>query len=95
MYTEDHAWLRVDGDVITVGFTQHAIDMLGEVSFVQPASAGTVLNSSTPLAVVETAKAATDIHIDIGGRVIATNPEIVQNPSNVVATHSGAVGLSR
>jgi glycine cleavage system H protein len=79
-FTQDHAWIRVDGQMATIGFTQYAINQMGEVKFVELAKIGTILDGASELVVVETSKAATEIILDIGGTVAAINPTLAKKP---------------
>lgn len=90
-FTRDHEWLRVDGDVATVGITMHAAEQLGDLVFVQLPEIGTTLAAGQEAAVVESVKSASDVYAPIAGEVVEINEAIVNDPSIVNADpeHSG------
>ena len=63
-YTEDHEWLKIEGDIVTVGITHHAQDALGDVVFVDLPSVGTALAQKETAGVVESVKAAADVYTE-------------------------------
>jgi glycine cleavage system H protein len=89
-YTEEHEWLTVDGDVATVGITQHAAEQLGDVVFVDLPAIGKKVEQGKDAAVVESVKAASDVFAPITGEVVAVNTMIVDEPSKVNADPEGA-----
>ena len=80
-YTEDHEWVRLEGDVATVGITEHAQDALGDVVFVDLPEVGTQLMQKDTAGVVESVKAAADIYAPVSGEVIEANQALVDDPS--------------
>ena len=80
-YTEDHEWLKIDGDVATVGITVHAQDALGDVVFVDLPSVGTTLAQKETAGVVESVKAAADVYMPVSGEVIEVNETLRDDPS--------------
>ena len=84
-FTKDHEWVEIDGDVATVGITQHAQDQLGDLTFVELPAPGKRLEQGDAAAVVESVKAASDVYAPVAGEVIAANPSIVDDPSIVNA----------
>ncbi len=80
-YTEDHEWINVDGDIATVGITQHAQDALGDVVFVDLPSVGSTLAQKEVAGVVESVKAAADVYMPISGEVTAVNEALRDDPS--------------
>jgi glycine cleavage system H protein len=93
-YTEEHEWLKLDGDVATVGITQHATEQLGDIVFVQLPDIGAKLAEGDGAAVVESVKAASDIYAPLGGEVVEVNQAIVEDPALVNADPQGAAGPS-
>ena len=83
-FTEDHEWLKIDGEVATVGITAYAAEQLGDLVFVQLPEIGTTLDKGQE-AVVESVKAASDVYAPAAGEVVAINEEIVNDPSIVNA----------
>lgn len=82
-YTIEHEWLRLDGDVATVGITDHAQQTLGDIVFVELPEPGRAVTEGEACAVVESVKAASDIYAPLDGKVLETNPAIVEDPSLV------------
>ena len=82
-YTEEHEWLKLDGDVATVGITEHATSQLGDLVFVQLPDVGAKLAKGDGAAVVESVKAASDVFAPLDGEVVAINEAIVKDPSIV------------
>ena len=79
-FTEDHEWLKLDGDVATVGITEHAADALGDLVFVQLPEVGATLAKGDGAAVVESVKAASDVFAPLAGEVVEVNEAIVNDP---------------
>lgn len=79
-FTKDHEWIRVDGDVATVGISDHAQEALGDIVFAEAPEAGRVLTKGQEAAVVESVKAASDVYSPVGGEVIEGNPALADDP---------------
>ena len=88
-FTEEHEWLRLDGDVATVGITTHAATQLGDLVFVELPDAGAKLTKGGTAAVVESVKAAADVFAPLDGEVVEVNDKIVADPSIVNADPQG------
>ncbi|GAJ28371.1 glycine cleavage system protein GcvH [Acidomonas methanolica] len=82
-YTTSHEWIRLDGDVATVGITAHAAGELGELVFVEAKDVGTELGQGDAAAVVESVKAASDIYAPIAGTIAAFNTKLADGPTLV------------
>lgn len=82
-FTEDHEWLKREGDVVTVGITQHATEQLGDLVFVQLPDVGATLGKGDGAAVVESVKAASDVYAPLDGEVVEVNDAIVNDPAIV------------
>ncbi|MGC1176414.1 glycine cleavage system protein GcvH [Polaromonas sp.] len=80
-YTEDHEWIKVEGDVAIVGITHHAQDALGDVVFVDLPSVGSKLAQKEVAGVVESVKAAADVYMPISGEVTEVNEALRDDPS--------------
>ena len=76
-YTEDHEWLKIEGDVATVGITVHAQDALGDVVFVDLPAVGTTFAQKETAGVVESVKAAADVYMPVSGEVTAINEALM------------------
>jgi glycine cleavage system H protein len=82
-FTETHEWLRLDGDVATVGITPFAQEKLGELVFVELRKVGTKLRQGDSAGIVESVKAATDFYAPVGGEVIEVNEALQGEPELV------------
>ena len=80
-YTEDHEWLKIEGDVATVGITVHAQDALGDVVFVDLPEVGALFAQKETAGVVESVKAAADVYMPVGGEVTEVNETLRADPS--------------
>jgi glycine cleavage system H protein len=89
-YTEEHEWVRLEGDIATVGITRHASNLLGDVVFVQLPEVGATLAKGEGAAVVESVKAASDVYAPLSGEVVEVNQAIVDDPAIVNADPQGA-----
>ncbi len=81
-YTPDHEWVLLEGDIVTVGITDHAQQELSDVVFVELPDMGDIEKGS-PCAVVESVKAASDIYAPISGEIVEINLDLVADPSKV------------
>ena len=88
-YTEEHEWIRVEGDVGTIGITQYAQEQLGDVVFVDVPAAGRTVAKGEACAVVESVKAASDIYAPVGGEVVESNAALADTPGDVNAEPTG------
>jgi glycine cleavage system H protein len=82
-YTEEHEWLNLDGEVATVGITEHAAKLLGDIVFVQLPEVGTKFAKGDDAAVVESVKAASDVYAPLAGEVVEVNQAVVDDPASV------------
>jgi glycine cleavage system H protein len=89
-YTTEHEWLSVDGDIATVGITEHAQQQLGDVVFVDLPSIGKKVEQGKDAAVVESVKAASDVYAPISGEIVDVNQKLVDNPAMVNEEAEGA-----
>lgn len=89
-FTEDHEWLRIEGDVATVGITEHATTQLGDLVFVELPDAGAVFDKGVGAATVESVKAASDVYAPLAGEIVEVNQAIVDEPSLVNQDPTGA-----
>ena len=80
-YTEDHEWLKIDGDMATVGITVHAQDALGDVVFVDLPAVGATFAQKETAGVVESVKAAADVYMPVSGEVTEVNEALRADPS--------------
>lgn len=89
-YTEDHEWVKEEGDAFVVGISAHAADQLGDVVFVELPDIGKTFAKGDEMAVVESVKAASDVYAPISGEVVAVNQAIADDPAKVNADPEGA-----
>ena len=82
-YTKDHEWVKVDGDLATIGVTDFAANQLGDVVFVDLPAAGKVVEQFATFGVVESVKAVSDLYAPLSGEVVEVNPELAGNPELV------------
>jgi glycine cleavage system H protein len=80
-FTQEHEWLRTEGDVIVIGITAHATTQLGDIVFVELPDVGTVVSKDDEIVVIESVKAASDILTPIDGEVVAVNDALADNPA--------------
>ena len=80
-YTEDHEWIRLDGDIATVGITTHAQDALGDVVFVELPEVGELFAQGEVAGVVESVKAAADVYMPVAGEIVEVNEALRADPS--------------
>ena len=80
-FTKEHEWVRVDGDVATVGISNHAQEALGDIVFAEVPDAGKTLAKGDDAAVVDSVKAASDVYAPVGGEVVGGNAALADDPS--------------
>jgi glycine cleavage system H protein len=88
-FTPDHEWLRLDGEVATVGITNFAQDKLGDLVFVELPSVGAKLKKGAAAATVESVKAASDVYAPVSGEVIEVNAKVSNEPALVNSAPTG------
>lgn len=88
-FTKDHEWIRLEGDVATVGITDHAQNALGDVVFVDLPEAGREVSAGEAVAVVESVKAASDVYAPLAGRIAEANAALTENPGLVNSAPTG------
>ncbi len=88
-YTQEHEWIRVEGDVGTVGITDYAQGQLGDVVYVELPPVGKAVKQGGDMAVVESVKAASEVYAPVSGEVVAVNDELTGAPETVNADAGG------
>jgi glycine cleavage system H protein len=89
-YTKEHEWLRVEGDLVVVGITEHAATALGDVVFVELPEIETVVAEGDEVVVIESVKAASDILAPLDGEIVEVNQKLVDNPALVNEDATGS-----
>jgi glycine cleavage system H protein len=89
-YTKDHEWVKLDGDVATVGVTDFAANQLGDVVFVDLPQVGRVVDQFATFGVVESVKAVSDLYAPVSGEVVAVNGDLGSKPELVNSDPFGA-----
>ena len=79
-YTKDHEWVRVVGDMATVGITDYAAEQLGDIVFVELPEIGRAVVQATAIGVIESVKAVSDLFAPIDGEVVESNSELSTQP---------------
>ena len=82
-FSKEHEWLKIDGDVATIGITKHAAEMLGDIVFVELPDLGSNVEKDSNAGVVESTKAASDVYTPISGEVVENNQAIVDDPGKI------------
>lgn len=82
-YTRDHEWLRLDGDIATVGITDYAQEQLGDIVFIELPEVGKAFAKGAEVAVVESVKAASEIFAPVAGLVVEVNAALADSPGIV------------
>jgi glycine cleavage system H protein len=80
-FTREHEWIDVEGDVATVGISDHAQQALGDIVFAEVPDAGRTLTKGGDAAVVESVKAASDVYAPVGGEVVESNAALADDPA--------------
>ncbi len=80
-FTREHEWIRLEGEVATVGISDHAQQALGDIVFAEVPEAGKRVAKGDEAAVVESVKAASDVYSPVGGEVIEGNPAVADDPA--------------
>lgn len=91
-YTKDHEWVRIEGDVATVGISAYAAEQLGDVVYAELPEVGKSFKQGDDMAVVESAKTASDVYAPISGEVVETNAEISGQNWEIINTSPQAKG---
>ncbi|MBL6928548.1 MAG: glycine cleavage system protein GcvH [Rhodospirillales bacterium] len=82
-YTKEHEWVRVEGDIGTIGITDHAQEQLGDMVFIELPDVGKTVDQGDEIAVIESVKAASEVYAPIGGEVVEVNEALGDEPAKV------------
>lgn len=80
-YTESHEWVRVEGDLVTLGITRFAVDELTDITYVELPSPGKAVRAGDPVCEVESVKATSDVYSPVGGTISEVNSALADDPS--------------
>jgi glycine cleavage system H protein len=94
-YTKEHEWIRVEGDLATVGITDYAAKQLGDIVFVELPEIGRKVDQFAPVGVIESVKAVSDLFAPVGGEVVETNAELGTRPELLNGEPFGAGWIVR
>jgi glycine cleavage system H protein len=94
-YTKEHEWVRLEGDVATVGITDYAAHQLGDVVFVELPEVGRSVSQLAPVGVIESVKAVSDLFAPVGGEVVETNADLASKPELLNTDPFGAGWMLR
>jgi len=82
-YSQDHEWIAIDGDIVTIGITNHAQEQLGDVVFVELPDVGSEITKGEDAGVIESVKAASELVAPVSGKITETNSALVEEPGSV------------
>jgi glycine cleavage system H protein len=82
-FSKEHEWIKLDGEVATIGITKHATEMLGDIVFVELPEIGATVEKDGNAGVVESTKAASDVYTPVSGEVVENNQSIVDDPGKI------------
>jgi glycine cleavage system H protein len=94
-YTKDHEWVRLEGDIATVGITDHAQQELGEIVYVDPPKLGARVEQGRVFCSVESVKAASDVFSPVSGEVVEVNEPLAKEPEKLNQDPHGAAWLAK
>jgi glycine cleavage system H protein len=92
-FTKTHEWVKVDGDIATIGITDFAQGELGDITYLELPGAGATLTQSEPFGVVESVKAASDVYAPLSGEVVEENEAAINSPEVVNTSPYGDAWL--
>ena len=89
-FSKEHEWIKLEGEVATIGGTKHATEMLGDIVFVELPEKGLSVEKDGTAGVVESTKAASDVYTHVSGEIVDTNQSIVDDPAKINEDPEGA-----
>ena len=89
-FSKEHEWIKLEGDIATIGITKHATEMLGDIVFAELPDKGSNVEKDGTAGVVESTKAASDVYTPVSGEVVDTNQAIVDDPAKINEDPEGA-----
>lgn len=94
-FSEEHEWVRVDGDTATVGITKHAADQLGDIVFVEVNEAGETFDKGDEIGTIESVKAASEIYAPVAGEIVEVNGTLEDAPASLNEDPEGGAWLCK
>jgi len=88
-FSKEHEWIKLEGEIATIGITKHAAEMLGDIVFVELPEKGSNVAKDGTVGVVESTKAASDVYTPVSGELIDINQSIVDDPSKINSDPEG------
>ena len=88
-FSKEHEWIKLEGEIATIGITKHAAEMLGDIVFVELPEKGSNVEKDGTAGVVESTKAASDVYTPVSGEIIDINQSIVDDPAKINADSEG------
>ena len=82
-FSKEHEWIKLEGEIATIGITRHATEMLGDIVFAELPEKGSSVEKDSTAGVVESTKAASDVYTPVSGEVVDTNQVIVDDPAKI------------
>ena len=89
-FSKEHEWIKLEGEVATIGITKHATEMLGDIVFAELPEKGSSVEKDGTAGVVESTKAASDVYTPVSGEVVDTNQMIIDDPAKINEDPEGA-----
>ncbi|HOY26651.1 MAG: glycine cleavage system protein GcvH [Mesotoga sp.] len=94
-YTKTHEWVSVEGDIATVGISDHAQDHLGDVVYIDLPEAGKSLKKGDVLCTIESVKAASDVYAPVSGNIVEVNAGLDSSPETINSDAEGAGWIAK
>jgi len=94
-YTESHEWHKADGDIVTLGVTQFAVDELTDITYIEMKPVGATIEAGDTVGEIESVKAPADVYSAVGGEIIEVNPKLDSDPSVLTSDPFGEGWLVR
>ena len=88
-FSKEHEWIKLEGEIATIGITKHATEMLGDIVFAELPEKGSIIEKDGTAGVVESTKAASDVYTPVSGVVVEANQSIIDDPSKINADPEG------
>ena len=89
-FSKEHEWIKLEGEIATIGITKHATEMLGDIVFAELPEKGSSVEKDGTAGVVESTKAASDVYTPVSGEVVDANQAIVDDPAKINDDPEGA-----